>query len=127
MEIEAEIAAQARNHPKKQYGCIRLVVWAMPTFLYWVLLIFSIFGTRLLNPLLNKSGQSVVFWLLSIGLLLGLGCYDASFTESVRRAMPSKRIIRIFIHTCIFSLAQVLIVSVIYISIIYIACSTILK
>jgi hypothetical protein len=111
MEIEAEAAAAASRptHHRNQ-GCFRVIIWCMPTFLFYG----SAFAVAYASSVLFRSAPDfvpiVLFCLLVIGLTFGVGCFDGFFSPKTIVASPSERQKLILLHGLRFFAYQILLV-----------------
>lgn len=111
MEIEAEAAAAASLSPQRRpHGCFRLIVWCMPTFLFYAIAFAVAYVT---NAVFRSAPDYVgltLFGVLVIGLTFGIGCFDGFFSPSTIVASPSERQKLILLHGLRFFAYQILLV-----------------
>lgn len=111
LEVEAEAAALAQASPQRRpHGCFRVLVWCMPTFLFYACFIGVTFLTYNFYRQGSQTLGGVVFLALAIGLTYGVGCFDAIFSQSTVVAQSDQRRKLILVHAARFTAWQILLV-----------------
>jgi hypothetical protein len=111
LEIEAEAAAAAINAPQRRpHGCFRLIVWCMPTFLFYA----CVFAVAYVSSSFFRSAPDYVsltlFGVLVIGLTYGVGFFDGFFSPHTIAASPAERQKLILLHALRFTAYQILLI-----------------
>jgi hypothetical protein len=108
MEVEAEAAANAMHEaPRRPHGCIRPIIWLMPTAVFYSMLLGAGYAFSAVFRGLPDSLELSIFAVLVIGATFGLGCFDGAFSPATYVASPSERQKRILLHGLFFTAHQV--------------------
>lgn len=111
MEIEAEAAAAALHEPQRRpHGCFRLIVWCMPTFLFYASGFAVAYAGSVLQTWISESISWILFGALVIGLTYGVGCFDGFFSPTTIVPSPSERQKLIMLHALRFTAYQILLI-----------------
>ena len=110
-EVEAEAAAAAQASPQRRmHGCLRLLIWGMPTLLFY--------GVYVAVAYMSMSvfrGRSDDLWipvilLLNLGLTYGVGYFDGFFSTNATHSSPEQRKRELLWHAAKFTAWQVLLI-----------------
>jgi hypothetical protein len=104
-EWEVRAAAQAPRPPS--YGCFRVILWGIPTYLIGLLAWLTLLS---ISPMsLSYQRNLVTLGLLGVLIALGIGTFDAFLSRRVMSAPPDKKTLRIVLHVLLFFVLQILI------------------
>lgn len=108
MEVEAEAAAAAMHEaPRRPHGCIRPIIWCMPTGVFYAMLFGVGYTFSSVFRGIPESISISVFAVMVIGATFGLGCFDGAFSPATYVASPAERQKRIILHGLFFTAHQV--------------------
>ena len=108
MEIEAEAAAAAMQDTRRQpHGCVRPLVWLMPTLVFYGMMFGVGVGFNAFLPGVDERIVLIVFGMLVLGATYGLGCFDGVFSPKTFVPSPSERQRLILMHGLYFTAHQI--------------------
>lgn len=111
LEIEAAAAATEQASPQlRPHGCFRLLVWSMPTFLFWV----TAAGAAYLHSEFFRADSPtttfILFLFVVLALNYGIGCLDGLISRSNIAVSPELRKQQILYHAATFAGAQIVVI-----------------
>lgn len=107
LAVEAEAAALAQASMQfRPNGCVRVIVWCIPTILFYVTLV----TIGVLLDAVGLAAKGALFGSMVLLVILstnfGLGYFDALFCESVMVVSPDQRRKKILFHAARFTFWQ---------------------
>jgi hypothetical protein len=110
-EVEAEAAAAAQASPQRRmHGCLRLLIWCMPTLLF-----YGVYAAVAYISIAVFRGVGDTLWIpvilmVILGLTYGVGFFDGCFSTNSIQASPEQRKRDLLWHAAKFTAWQVLLI-----------------
>ena len=110
-EIEAEFAAAAQTSSQlRPHGCFQLLVWCMPTFIFWISAAAAIFLHVMVFNLQSAITSYCVFLAFVMTVNYGIGILDGTIPRSNIAASAELRKQEILFHAASFTAMQVFVI-----------------
>lgn len=111
LEVEAEAAARAQTSPQRRlHGCFRILVWCMPTLLFYGVYAAVAYVSVVFFPGRESAFLVPVIFVLITALTFGVGYFDGHFAVPENSTALRNRQQSILGHAAKFTAWQILLI-----------------